>query len=263
MNIDFDILIIDDEQVVIDSIIKIGQINNYTIDSALDAQIALNKIDINKYSLIICDIMMPGMNGFQFITEMQNRNNKTPIVITTGYSTLDNAVKSLYQGAIDYIPKPFTIDEMISVMKRGINYYKLISKIESDPNSVAFVPCPPKYFRLGYSCWVNNGFDGSYLLGATDIYIKTIEDLKGIELIDIGETVHQASVIARFKSSDDTTHQLFSALSGRIIDRNEKLIENISLLEKDPYFNGWIYRLIPNELDYEMRILSSCSSDRT
>lgn len=263
MKNDFDILVVDDEQVVIDSIIKIGELNNYKLDSALDGNIALEKISVNKYSLIICDIMMPGMDGFQLITELQNRNVKTPIVITTGYSTLENAVKSLYQGAIDYIPKPFTIDEMTSVMKRGIKYQKLISEIEKSPGSIAFVPCPPKYFRLGYSCWVNNDYDGSYFLGATDIYLKTVEDLKNIELMDIGETVHQASVIARFRSADDTLHQLYSALSGIIIDRNEKLRNDISLLEKDPYFNGWLYRLIPSELDYEMKILTSCSSDRS
>lgn len=263
MKNDFNILVIDDEQVVIDSIIKIGDINSYKVDSALDANFALKKINDNNYSLIICDIMMPEMNGFQFITEMQNRNNRTPIVITTGYSTLENAVKSLKQGAIDYIPKPFTIDEMTSVMKRGLKYSKLISEIEKNPNSVPFVPCPPKYFRLGYSCWINNDYDGSFLLGCTDIFIKTIENLQEIELMDIGESVNQASVVARFKSADDTMHQLYSALSGRIIDRNEKLIYNTSLIEKDPYFNGWLYRIVPNELDYEMKILTSCSSDRS
>jgi glycine cleavage system H protein len=51
-------------------------------------------------------------------------------------------------------------------------------------------------------------------------------------------------------------------MSGNIIERNEKVIEQPELLEKDPYFDGWLYRIIPTEFDYETKILIPCSSDR-
>lgn len=258
----YDILIIDDEIVVIDSVIKIGEINNYTVDHAAEAETAFEKIQKKDYKLIICDIMLPGMDGFQIIEELQKRKIDTPVIMTTGYSSLENAVKSLYLGAIDFIPKPFTFDEITNVIKRGFNYSKLIKSMGNDKTQITFVPCPHKYYRLGNSCWVNQENDGSVSVGATDMYLKTIDNILRIDMLDIGETVNQASPLAKIETSDSSIHILFSAISGRIIDRNEKLLNDISILEKDPYFNGWIYKLIPNELEYEMKLLTSCSSDR-
>ncbi|MBI1937911.1 MAG: response regulator [Ignavibacteriales bacterium] len=261
MNKQCEILIIDDEQVVVDSVIKIGEISGYKVDYTMDAKTALEKISGQNYQLIICDIMLPEMDGFQFISEMQSRRNNTPIVITTGYSTMENAVKSLQLGAIDFIPKPFTFDEMTSIMKRGVKYKKLVDADTEKTGSLFYVQCPPRYFCLGYSCWLNTDYDGTVLIGATDLFLKTIENMKTIELMERDEAINQALTAAKIICEDESVHQLYSAISGRIIDRNEKLLNDISLLEKDPYFNGWLYRIIPGEYDYEIKLLASCSSN--
>lgn len=263
MKNNFDILIIDDEAVVIDSVIKIGTINNYKVDFAEDAIVALNKLNNTSYNLIICDIMLPGINGFQIMEELQNRRIDTPMIMTTGYSTIENAVQSLYKGAIDFIPKPFTFDEMTSVIKRGLKYNQLMKlKVDSSNSQVIYVPCPSKYYRLGYSCWVKEDFDGSVLVGATNLYLKTIDNIKKVELLDTDEKVNQANLLAKFEDDEGLIHQLYSAVSGRIIDRNNKVLINPSILEKDPYFGGWLYRIIPSELEYEMKLLIPCSSYR-
>jgi len=259
----FDIMIIDDEQVVIDSVVKIGIMNNYKVDSTDNATEALKKIKKNDYKLIICDIMLPEMSGFQFLDELQKLGITTPVIMTTGYSTIENAVQSLYKGAIDFIPKPFTFDEMTGTIKRGIKYGELINKKnDASYTEVVYVSCPSRYFRFGYSCWMKEDFNGTVLLGATNLFLKTIDNIKEIELLDLNEKINQAGQIAKFIDSEGFVHQLYSALSGRIIERNEKLLSNISILEKDPYFEGWIYRIIPTEYEYEMKFLIPCSSDR-
>jgi len=258
-----DILIIDDEMVVCDSVIKIGELENYSVEYAENSFQAFEKISETDYKLVICDIMLPGTNGFAILNELQQLNIDTPVVMTTGYSTLENAVQSLYGGAIDFIAKPFTIDEMISTIKRGIKYNQIFHTKKSMNDPLAYITCPPKYFRLGYSCWINSDHDGSVYTGATDLFIKTMDQIKSIELLDIDENVNQASPFVKFIGEDDLVYQLYSAISGRIIARNEKLFENLSLLEKDPYFDGWLYRMIPNEFNYEKKLLTPCSSDRT
>ena len=258
-----DILIIDDEMVVVDSIIKIGELDNYTVDYATYANLAFDKLEDTDYKLIICDIMLPEKDGFSILSELQTRNIETPVVMITGYSTLENAVKSLFGGAIDFIPKPFTFDEMTSTIKRGLKYNELLHSKLTKKDPLALIPCPPKYFRLGYSCWINQDHDGSVFTGATDSFVRTIEPIKQIEFMDIDENVNQASPFVKFIGDDDLTYQLYSAVSGRIIAKNEKLLEDVSLLEKDPYFGGWIYRMIPNEFEYEKKLLTPCSSDRT
>ncbi len=256
------ILIIDDEKVIIDSIAKIVDLEGYSYDYALDFQSALEKIFSNYYNLIICDIMLPARDGFQILYELESKRIETPVIITTGYSTIENAVKSLYLGAIDYIPKPFSIDEMISVIKRGMRYSEMICQKKKNKNNLLLVPCPAKYYRLGYSCWMNKEHDGSVILGATDFFIKTIEPILNIELMNVTDTLAQAMPSVKFSTKDGLAHQMFAAISGKIIARNEKLIGNSELIEKDPYFEGWIYKIIPSELEYEMKQLIPCSSDR-
>lgn len=257
------ILIIDDEQVVIDSISKIIEMENYSYDFVLDAPSALAKIQILDFDLIICDIMLPGMDGFQFLAELESRRIDTPVIMTTGFSTIENAVKSLYNGAIEFIPKPFTVDELTSVIHRGIKYSKLLSLRKLNDDSVLLVPSPAKYYRLGYSCWMNKNFDGSVSIGATDFFIKTLDQIKKIDLLGVNEVLTQASSAVRFETDDGLIHQLYSVISGTIIAKNDRLLVEPELLEKDPYFEGWIYRIVPTELDYEMTLLIPCSSDRT
>lgn len=258
-----DILIIDDEQVVIDSIVKIIEMENYSYDFATDAPSALEKMNGADFDLIICDIMLPGIDGFQFLAELDSRNINTPVIMTTGFSTIENAVKSLYTGAIEFIPKPFTVDELTGVIHRGIKYGTLNRLKKMDADSILLVPCPAKYYRLGYSSWMNIDFDGSVLIGATDFFIKTLNQIKKIDLLEVNEILTQASTAVIFETEDGLIHQLYSVISGTIIARNNRLLEEPELLEKDPYFEGWIYRIIPTELDYEMTLLIPCSSDRT
>lgn len=261
MKEDIDILIVDDEQVVIDSIKRICEINNFTVDYALEAETAIKKISQAKFKLIICDIMMPVMDGFQFLNELRNKNINLPVIVTSGYSTIENAVRSLYAGALDFIPKPFTFDEITSIIKRCIKYRELTDPATHINNPIVYVPCPAKYYRLGYSCWVNKLLDGTVNIGATDIFIKTIENIKAIEFHEIDTMINQAEPVVKIISEDETINQLYSAISGRILECNTKLLSDINLLEKDPYFGGWIYRILPNQLEFEMSMLSPCSSD--
>lgn len=82
-------------------------------------------------------------------------------------------------------------------------------------------------------------------------------------MLGVNEVLTQASTAVKFETEDGLIHQLYSVISGTIIAKNERLLDEPELLEKDPYFEGWIYRIIPTELEYEMTLLIPCSSDRT
>jgi glycine cleavage system H protein len=209
--------------------------------------------------------MMPGIDGFGFLEEVHKRKIPSEVIMTTGFSTVENAVKSLYSGAIDFIPKPFTTDELINSVLRGMNYIRIQNSLKNygkDNPEIAYVPCPAKYYRLGYSSWVSEENTGSVLIGATDLFIKTIENISGIELEQIDEEIVQGNSCAYIKDKDERSHPLLSPVSGRIIEVNENIMKNKSLIEKDPYFDGWFYRLIPSDSEYELKNLINCSSDR-
>lgn len=261
----WDILIIDDEQVVIDAVVKICSSEGFSVDWSIDAKDALNKFEKNLYSLIICDIMMPEIDGFKFLDELRKMEILSPVIMTTGYSTVENAVKSLYNGAIDFIPKPFTADELINSVNRGMKYLEIQSSIKNfrkDDSSIIYVPCPAKYFRLGYSSWAASEDSGTILIGVTDLFLKTIDTLANIELFNIDDEIIQGNQCASIKDKNGKIHPLLAPVSGRIIDVNNDLIRNNNLIEKDPYFNGWFYRIIPSDSEYELKNLTNCSSDR-
>jgi YesN/AraC family two-component response regulator len=262
-----DILVIDDEQVIIDAVIKICSIDKYSVDTALNIKSALEKISHNYYKIIICDIMMPDGDGFQIIDELHDKKIDSTIIMMTGYSTVENAVKSLYKGAIDFIPKPFTVDELLNSLFRANKYQEIKKKQEQlskqqAGSSLFYVPCPSKYSRLGYASWMMQERDGSVFIGVCDLFMKTIDSVKEIEFHNLEDEIAQGISCVTIISEEDRAHKILSPVSGRIVEVNEILKTNPSLLEKDPYFDGWIYRVIPVDLEYEVKNLTPCSSDR-
>lgn len=264
MNKSYDILIIDDEEVIINAINMIAKYNELTSATAMNPIDALALLDEAKFNLIITDIMMPKMDGFQFLEAMQQMKIKTPVIMTTGYSTLENAIKALNCGAIAFVPKPFTFEELTSVFKRGIEYSKISDKLNSrmDCNDLlSIIPCPPKYYRLGFDSWMNEEFTGTVKIGVTDLFLNSVGALNSIEIMKVDDNIYQGNTSLKVIDSNEYIHQVLSPISGKIVSVNEKLLKNINLLEKDPYFEGWIYNIIPFSLEADIKNLTSCSSD--
>jgi FixJ family two-component response regulator/glycine cleavage system H lipoate-binding protein len=262
------ILVVDDEQVILDAVSRIASAEGMQVDSEIDATAALKKISNKEYSLVLCDIMMPQMDGFTFLDEIQKRKILTPVIMITGYSTVENAVKSLYKGAVDFVPKPFTFEELNSSINRGIKFYRIQKGVEdaksrNDKSSLLYVTGPPKYKRLGNLSWMNLKYEGVADIGATDLFLETIEKIVSIELMNIEDEIIQGDSCANLETDDELIHHLLAPISGRIIERNEKLLESINLLEKDPYFEGWIYKVIPSNIEYDLKHLVTFASDRT
>lgn len=261
------ILIIDDEQVILDAVSKIASLEKWKVVTVLNAQEGLKKLSSNQYSLILSDIMMPEMDGFQLLEELYHRHIDIPVIMITGYSTVENAVKSLHKGAIDFIPKPFTFDELTSSINRGLKYRNIQMRLEEAEKSgtnesVIYVQCPPKYKRLGYMSWMNLEYEGAAVVGVTDFFLETIEDTLNVELMEVDEILIQGNSCAKFETNDSLIHTCLAPLGGRIVERNDRILVDPSLLEKDPFFEGWLYRIIPSDIEYDMKYLNPCSSDR-
>lgn len=262
-----DILVIDDEKVIADAVVKACSLENYSIDVALNVTTAIEKISKKYYSIIICDIIMPDGDGFQVLNELQTKNNDSAIIMMTGYSTVENAVNSLYRGAIDFIPKPFTVDELLSSIYRANKYQQIKEKQKQSSRNnrkveLFYVECPTKYYRLGHSSWLFEERDGSVLIGVCDFFLATIDSVTEIEFLAPEDEIAQGISCLTIKSRNERIHKIHSPVSGRIIDVNNNLKLISNLIEKDPYFEGWVYRVIPHDLGYEIKNLIPCSSDR-
>ena len=262
-----DILVVDDEPVITQAVSKICASEGLSVDVAEQGAAGLEMLKKCSYRLIICDIMMTDVDGFQFLAEVARRGLSTPVVMATGYATVENAVRSLTCGASDFIAKPFTADEILTVVRRGLKYCKLQKEAAASAtagrhDSLPYVPCPPKYYRLGYVSWVKMEQAGTVLIGLNDLFLKTIETVAGIELAPVNDEVVQGNSCAAVASAAGDKHGVMCPVSGRIVEVNAAVRTDPAAVEKDPYFEGWLYRVVPTDLQADLKNLISCSSDR-
>lgn len=267
MRAERDILVVDDEEVITQAVVRVCGAEGLSVDVAASAEAATMRMAQGTYRLIICDVMMADVDGFEFLADLVRRRIRTPVIMSTGMSTMENAVKALYSGAIDFIPKPFTADELLTAVTRGLRYAALqdaalAASATERPASLAWVPCPAKYYRLGFASWVVLEGTGTVLIGVTDLFLKTIEQVQGVTLGVVGEEVVQGSSCATIASADGLDHGVLCPVSGRIVEVNRGVVSAPAVMERDPYFEGWLYQVLPSELEYDLQHLSSCSSDR-
>lgn len=114
------ILVVDDEAQICVNVEKILSRSNYDVTCALNAQEALAKMAEESFSLLISDLVMPGMDGLELIKMVKNQWPLTKIIMFTAYSSTDTAMKAIQLGALDYIPKPFTPDELRTPVKKAL-----------------------------------------------------------------------------------------------------------------------------------------------
>ena len=106
------ILVIDDEVAVNNNIRKILVKKGYQVDQAVTKAEALEKIEARPYRLVLLDLKIPGVRGLELLKAVRDKNPATNVIIITGYASIETAVESARQGAVDYLPKPFTPDEI-------------------------------------------------------------------------------------------------------------------------------------------------------
>jgi CheY-like chemotaxis protein/glycine cleavage system H lipoate-binding protein len=260
MNRQLDILIIEDELAVsraVEMVCDEEGMSVVAVDNAPDALEILEKTD---FRLALCDIMMQGMDGFRFLEELDSRGLYVPVIMMTGYSTMENAVKSLSKGAVDYIPKPFTADELLGVIRRSLRTADLRdsaqeAQLRSD-RTLSFVPTPLEFHRLGFVSWVRMEDEGTARIGVSDLFLKSVEGIRGFELSTVGENLVQGVPCAVATSGNGNEHGIMCPMSGEILEVNEEALSDPQLVEKDPYFRGWLYRILPSNPESNLRWLS-------
>ncbi len=114
------ILVVDDEKQICQNVEKILSKNNYEIVQATSAKEALEKMAKESFSLLISDIVMPEMNGLKLLQLVKKEWPLTKAVMMTAYASTETAVKAIRLGALDYLTKPFTPDELRTTVDQAL-----------------------------------------------------------------------------------------------------------------------------------------------
>jgi CheY-like chemotaxis protein/glycine cleavage system H lipoate-binding protein len=249
-----DILVIDDEPVVLQGVARICGSEGLSVDTAPSGRAGLERLDQTAYRLILCDIMMGDLDGFEFLAEAGRRGNRAPVVMATGNSTVQNAVRSLKCGAVDYLSKPFTADELMAVVSRGLNYEALLGSGAVAPTDLRVAPAG--FCLLGYMSWAVTEPVGTVLVGVSELFVRTLKGIKSIELLSVGTELVQGSGCATIVSVDGLAHEVLCPMSGQVIEAHAGVVARPSEIARDPYGAGWLYRLLPLDLEYNLGCLT-------
>jgi CheY-like chemotaxis protein len=111
------ILVIDDEQIVHESVQRILEEEGYRVEGALRVDQALDMLANRSYDLVLTDLMMPERNGMEVVEAVARDHPHVGVAIFTGFATVDSAVQGMKLGALDYLPKPFTPEELLEVTR--------------------------------------------------------------------------------------------------------------------------------------------------
>ncbi|MBI4714866.1 MAG: response regulator [Nitrospirae bacterium] len=120
------ILVVDDEALIREVLTRKLKESGYRIQTAENAFDALEKIRGNGFSVILSDIMMPGMDGISLLKKVRAQNPDTAVVMITALSNVNSAVESLRLGAYDYIIKPFNLEEVVISVRNALEKRRLI-----------------------------------------------------------------------------------------------------------------------------------------
>lgn len=115
------IIVVDDEERICRNVEKILQKQDFEVTRATSAQEALDKMARDSYSLLISDIVMPGQNGLELLKMAKENWPLTKAVMMTAYASTDTAMKAIRLGALDYLPKPFTPDELRGTVEKALS----------------------------------------------------------------------------------------------------------------------------------------------
>ena len=114
------IIVVDDAPQICKALSDVLTTSGYTVRTAPSGERALQIMDSTDFDLIITDLKMSGMSGMDLIEEVKQRAPNTSIVILSGFGDMDDVIKAMRAGIADYLKKPFSIDEVLEVVKREV-----------------------------------------------------------------------------------------------------------------------------------------------
>lgn len=256
------ILVIDDEEVVHVSLRRILGRRGHEVETTLAAQEGLDRLANERFDMAITDLMMPEMNGIELLEELKERSISLPVLMITGYPTIKTALQALRLGAVDYLAKPFTRQELLAPVNRALR-----RKASGRRSSTSVVPPPEDgkdgandtgvYLELGERyhlrrhSWIVYQQDGTVTVGIEPSFLDSIGTLETIDLPVAEEVVEQGYVGMKIATTVGEEHGVLMPLSGRIVEVNEELVASPSRISSE----SWLVRLLPDHLQDELTLL--------
>jgi DNA-binding NtrC family response regulator len=119
------VLVVDDEPDMVDNCVRILRRAGYHCRATTDPQRALALIESERHDVILTDLKMPAVNGLAIMRRAHEVDRTLPVVVFTAFATVESAVSAIKEGAFDYLPKNFSVDQLTLVVERALRQRRL------------------------------------------------------------------------------------------------------------------------------------------
>lgn len=260
------ILAVDDEAIILDSFRKILVVAGYSIDTVEKGKEALGLILKRDYDFVFTDLKMPEMDGLEVTKAVKHLRPDIDVIVITGYASIDTAVETMKYGAMDYVQKPFTEDELISffnkcVIKRRDRIerqmkptVRLITPSTKESGSQREFNVPAGIFISQNHTWLNMEMNGTARVGIDDFARKIIGKIDKVELPKLNTEVRKGDLLFSIKHGLHAV-DLSSPISGKITLLNTEHIEHPDWIASKPFELSWMCCIEPSNLSEELHSL--------
>jgi CheY-like chemotaxis protein/glycine cleavage system H lipoate-binding protein len=263
-----EVLVVEDEGIVVESVKRILVPEGFSVKAVGSSEEATPLLQRDRFGIILVDIVLPGVSGLQ-LTEFLRKSYPEAITITfSGLATRENVVESFRCGAFDFIPKPFSFEELLGAVQRAVGVLERSAGGAAPPGagreSAAAPPLPPEeawrdHFFLGDHIWTRFEDDGSAVIGVDESFGEALAEIETAEFPGAFEEIKQGHTCVRITTKEKLVHVVWSALSGVVVESNTGIArgEPSRGSTGTAYHGTWLVRVWPQERAEEVRNLKT------
>jgi CheY-like chemotaxis protein/glycine cleavage system H lipoate-binding protein len=245
------VLAVDDEAVILDAFRKVLVLEGFSVDTVENGPEALGLVQRNDYDFVFTDLKMPGMDGVEVVKGVKHLRPDIDVVVITGYATIDSAVETMRDGAVDYVQKPFATDELRAFARRIL--LKREARLEALrlPSVRVVTPALVQTAHAGEFCvpggaflsaghaWARIEASGQVRVGLDDFARKALGTIECVDLPQKGATVRCGQPLFTLHRGAAAI-RVPAPLSGRVVEVNAGLLTSPRWVEQSPYEGGWV-----------------------
>jgi DNA-binding response OmpR family regulator len=260
------ILAVDDEEIVLGSFRKILVLAGYAIDTVETGSEALGLIRKNDYDFVFTDLKMPEMDGVEVTKAVKHLRPDIDVIVITGYASIETAVETVSYGAMAYIEKPFTEDELLAFVKKALikrqanleknmrHKIRLIKPGTRESESKFELNVPAGIFISPQHAWAKILSNGAVRIGLDDLIRKVFDKVDQVVLPEAAQKVTRGETLFSLRYGDYSL-DIPAPLSGRVISVNTEHAEHPEWLAVKPFELSWMCGIEPSDLSSELPLL--------
>jgi len=260
------ILAVDDEEVILSSFRKILVLAGFSIDTVEKGSEALGLIRKNDYDFVFTDLKMPEMDGVELTKAVKHLRPDIDVIVITGYASIETAVETVKVGAMAYVEKPFTEDELLqflktALIKRQANLEKhmrhkirLIKPGTRESKSRFELNVPAGVFVSPQHAWAKIELNGTVRIGPDDLIRKIFEKVDRVELPEAEHEIKKGETLFSINYGDFKL-EVPSPISGKITSVNSEHTEHPEWMAIKPFELSWMCGVEPSNLSAELPAL--------